>query len=285
MLACVYAVAVLAFDLVAGHGGMFTLGSSGLMAFGGYAYAMLTSRSGLPAAAAIVSSMIVAGGVAFVAALCLSRLSGDLFALATFGLHRIAKDCSTNLESWTGGAMGIRGVAIPFGMNSRTDATLIVGTIAVLFTWMVCRRVTDSLFGLQLHCVRDDPVAASATGISPYWIRTTTFAIHGGFMGLAGAILVAQQGAVSPDVFAFDLGLAVVSMGIIGGLATWRGALAGVILVMLTSESIKCVGTSTLAGGTARILVDTILLLFLALRPEGLFGSYFHRKRKPGTTE
>jgi len=101
-------------------------------------------------------------------------------------------------------------------------------------------------------------------------------------LGLAGVILASYQGSVAPDLFDFQLSLSIVAMSVIGGLATWRGACVGVLVVLgIRQITDNCFVTPWLAGSVSAIVVYGVLVGFLVLRPQGIFGSYFHLSR-PG---
>lgn len=278
VLACAWSIAALAFDLVAGHAGMFSLASPGLMALGAYTYALLTLTAGCSSVVALVAGMAATAVMAMLTSLCIARLYGDLFALATFGVYRIVYDLAYNLEDWTGGAIGLRGLPPIYDTEGRTLAALGFGGLSVCATLMLYHCVTRSQFGRALRAVRDDSVAASALGFSPFRVRVTVYTLHGAMLGLAGIVVATQQTAVSPMLFSFNLGLLVIAMAVIGGLGSWRGVITGVAVVLLVSEIVRFYCSSPwLAGAIGQMITDLMFVGFLVLRPQGLLGTYFRR--------
>lgn len=277
ILSCCWLVAALAFDLVAGHGGMFSLGTPGLLLVGGYTYALLTLR-GSPTFLAAVAACAAAAAIAWVAAFFLMRLNGDLFALATFGLYRVMRDLTLNLEDSTGGAVGLRGIPPALSIGTRTIGTLVMALFGLALSIALYRCLTCSAFGRTLRAIRDDAIACASLGESTQSIRTSVFAFHGGIIGFGGMLLVSNQGSVSPDLFPFTQALMIMAMAVVGGIGSCRGMIVGVTAVVVLQEVIRDFGaTPALAGPLSRLATDLLFLVFLVFRPQGICGSQFQR--------
>lgn len=160
------------------------------------------------------------GFLKFIVALVLMRLS-FLAVAATLGpsLDKVGR-----LD--TGGAIGLPDV--PKLTQVYFIVLLFIGTIAV------SRNLLKSAHGLSFLAVREDELAADATGVSTTNVKVTAFAIGAAIAGMAGALFAHYNGSVSPDDFKMDVSFMLVAMVVIGGTGSITGAaLAGIALKLL----------------------------------------------------
>ena len=105
---------------------------------------------------------------------------------------------------------------------------LFIGAIAI------SRNLLKSVHGLSFLAVREDEIAADATGVSATNIKVTAFALGAAVAGMAGALFAHYNGSVSPDDFKMDVSFMLVAMVVIGGTGSITGAaLAGIGLKLL----------------------------------------------------
>jgi len=163
---------------------------------------------------------VLVGILKFVVALVVMRL-GFLAVTSTFGgfLDRYGR-----LD--TGGAYGL--VGVPKLTQIYFIILLFIGTVAI------SRNLLKSAHGLAFLAVREDELAADATGVSTTRVKVTAFAIGAAIAGMAGALFAHYQGTVSPDDFKMDVSFMLVAMVVIGGTGSITGAaLAGIALKLL----------------------------------------------------
>ncbi|HRK20460.1 MAG TPA: branched-chain amino acid ABC transporter permease [Fimbriimonadaceae bacterium] len=126
----------------------------------------------------------------------------------------------------TGGAIGL--VGVPKLTQIYFIILLFIGTIAI------SRNLLKSAHGLSFLAVREDELAADATGVSTTNVKVTAFAIGAAIAGMAGALFAHYNGSVSPDDFKMDVSFMLVAMVVIGGTGSITGAaLAGIGLKLL----------------------------------------------------
>ena len=160
------------------------------------------------------------GFLKFVVALVLLRLS----ALAVFATVGPSLDKYGRLD--TGGALGLQ--SVPKLTQVYFIILLFIGTIAVARNLLKCAH------GLSFLAVREDELAADATGVSTTKIKVTAFALGAAIAGMAGALYAHYNGPVNPDDFKMDVSFMLVAMVVIGGTGSITGtALAGITLKLL----------------------------------------------------
>src|ERR1700755_741208 len=124
-----------------------------------------------------------------------------------------------------------------------------------------------SRFGRALVAVRDNPVAATAAGVSLVRIKMLAFVVSAALAGIAGAFFAVQKTVVTPDDFTADFSIFFLLTVVLGGLGTLWGPIIGALVFFLIPE--------LLAGLQSwRMLIYGGMLLGLMLfAPHGLYGA------------
>lgn len=294
-LSAIFAVATLGLNLQWGQCGQFNAGVVGFIAVGAYTQAILTvpanpefvSGIGLPFPLALVASMAATMLVAFVIALATIRLRTDYLALATFGIAATIQLLLMNLDPVTGGGRGIPGVPRPFSHLPPLGfaAVYLAMTLTLLvLVYAALEALARSPWGRVLRAIRDDEVAAASLGKAVERFRLTAFVIGSGCMGLSGAAYASFVGYVSPFDFLPIMTFQIWAMLIVGGSGSNRGAVLGAFVVwaLWSLSGIAVVSFlptrfQTQGGAIQAIMIGTLLIATLILRPAGLVGPH------PGT--
>jgi len=127
--------------------------------------------------------------------------------------------------------------------------------------------LADSKFGIVLHAIRDDELAARASGINTLRYKMMVFAIAGAAAGFAGALFAHYLRVAGPSTLEVALSFQVVIWGIFGGVATIYGPVAAVFILYPLTEWLG----SFRAFGELRLLIFAIIVLVVLLfMPRGL---------------
>ncbi len=258
-------------NLVNGHTGQFSLGHAGFMAVGAYAGAAVTLFAGpavlvgteaaLPHALLFLGALTVAGLVAAFAGLAVGlpslRLHGDYLALVTLGFGEIIRVLLQNCEP-LGGALGL------FGLPAYTTLGWTFGAAAI--TIYTVHMLVNSTRGLGFHAVRDDELAARASGLDLTRIKLSAFLVGAFFAGVAGALFAHFKLSIDPKGFDFTRSVEIVVMVILGGMGrTWGVVTAAVVLTVLPEYLREF-------SDYRMVSYALILVLLMLLRPHGIFG-------------
>jgi branched-chain amino acid transport system permease protein len=287
-----YIVLATAWNILGGYCGYVNFGTGAFFAMGAYAVIAL-ERLGrnptrwlsdthleflVPLFPLSLPTMIVIGGiVAGIVGLGMGyltlRLRGVFFAIATLALAVVLHTFVVNWD-FVGGSRGhtvIRPARValgPFALTSIEYLFLLMIVLAVLAVW-VARVIERSRLGLGFASIRDDELAAEASGVPTLRLKLIATTVSGALMGMAGAPLPFYLGYVEPNT-AFGLGYSVnaIAMPMIGGATTWAGPLIGAVLLG-TLQQIASVSISSVWN---LLIVGLLLIAFVIAAPVGIVG-------------
>ena len=228
ILAGVNVMLAVSLNLINGVTGQFSLGHAGFMATGAYASAAFSyyigePRLALPSGIVFLIALLIGAGAAGLAGLLVGlpslRLRGDYLAIVTLGFNQIIVSVIRNQDA-LGGATGFN--RIPIYANFTWTFALVILCILSI------RNLATSGFGREMRAVRDDEIAAEASGINTTRVKVVAFVVSAMWAGIAGAVQVHYLGSANPDSFEFTKSVEIVVMVVLGGLGSITGsALAG----------------------------------------------------------
>lgn len=268
-LGFIYVIVVLALNLAIGFTGLTNLGHMVFFGIGAYTSALLT-LNGIPWYAAVFIAGILASFSGAVIAAITSRLKGDYLAMATLGLVFIGIAVSRNWISLTRGALGLSGVPDIITNNFYYMLfTLAVAALCVL----IFHKLINSETGRIFQAMRDDETAAAILGKNTYFYKILSIAISTFFAGIAGSLFVHHINFVDPTIFDLSFFVLILSMFILGGLASIKGSITGVFILVLLTEAVRFVSVSSAIIGAVREMVfAAVLIIILIFKPRGIFG-------------
>lgn len=270
--AAIYAMLAVSLTLLTGSAGIISIGHAAFFGVGAYAAALAGKSWGLPAEAVFL--MAGCAGALFAAVLYWPtiRLSGHTIGLATLAIGQIVYLVCLNWVDVTRGPMGIPGVQRPplalggIDMRSLTaqywQALVILGIVVT-----IAFALLNSPIGRTWRAIREDRLAAHASGIPVARYLTLVFLVSGFLAGLAGAQFAFLQNFVSPDSFIIDTSIVLISMIVLGGMGNITGALIGGVLLAMLPEVLREFAQYRM------VAYGAILLLLLRFRPQGLVGT------------
>lgn len=231
----IYMLLALGLNVVIGFAGLLDLGYAAFFAIGAYACASLASPTHhvhLPLWVLIFIGAAVASIFGAVLGAPTLRLRGDYLAIVTLGFGEIIPDLAiNNAGGLTGGPNGLSGIdqpaigAINFGTNpSWYYWSLLIVVVAVV---ILIRNLQRSRVGRAWIALREDEVAAAATGINTTSSKLLAFAIGASVAGITGAFYGSIVTIVSPDDFSFSVSVAVLSIIVLGGIGNIMGVILG----------------------------------------------------------
>src|SRR6184192_1728735 len=290
-VAIIFSVLALGFNLQWGYTGLFNAGIAGFYLIGAYVAAIaITAPSppivvggipvypghlggySLPLAAGIILAMFASGATAAIIALPALRLRADYLAIATLAFASILQIFANNLQSVTGGAIGITGIPKPIEFTSADapflNASTIVGigsAILLLFI-LLLQFMAESPWGRVLRAIREDEEATMALGKNTFNYKLQAFALGGALMGLAGALFAVTLGYISPSSsFAPSVTFSVWVMVIVGGSGNNRGAIVGAFLIYGMEWLSVQVRDQAASGLAANYLLMRVLFIALGV--------------------
>ena len=228
----IYALAVLALNILTGGSGQFSLGQSAFYAVGAYTSAILIEHAGVNYALPLPIAGIICFGFGFLFGQPALRLSGIYLALATFALA-VAMPQLLKLgvfEHWTGGVQGlvVTKPDAPFGLPISQDRWLYYFTLTIAIgIYIASVNLLKSRSGRAFMAIRDNEIAASARGVDVALYKTLAFGVSAGITGVAGGLGAIAVQFVAPDSYTITLAIALFLGMVVGGVGWLPGSIVG----------------------------------------------------------
>jgi branched-chain amino acid transport system permease protein len=265
-MALISAIAVLGLQMIVGLTGQFSFGHAAFFGVGAYASTIATTKLGLPVLAGLPIAALAAGIAGLIVAPIL-RLSGHFLAIGTLALGEIIFLLMLNLKSVTNGAYGIYGIPLPSiaGREIESEEAFFALISAVLvLVYLALRRLLRSRFGRSLVAVRENELAALASGVSPFAQKAKAFVVGSACAGIAGSLYAHYIAYINPEGFTFMVSVQFVTMVVIGGLGSLAGGIVGALVVILLPEYLRGLADFRL------VVYGGLIVGFMMFLPGGL---------------
>jgi branched-chain amino acid transport system permease protein len=265
-----FVVLATAWNILGGYTGYVNFGSAAFFALGAYATVFLHKLYPLP----IPLLIVIGGGVSGIVGLGMGyltlRLRGAFFAIATLALAVVLQTLIVNWD-FVGGSRGayiIRPNEIALiGPYIQYLFLLILALAVIALT--VARGIERSQLGYGFATIRDDELAAEASGVPTLRLKLIATTLSGALMGMAGAPFPYYIGYLQPSsAFGLEYAVNSIAMPMIGGTTSWVGPLIGAILL----GSLQQIATVTISSAVNLLIVGLLLVGFVIIAPNGIVG-------------
>lgn len=306
--ALLYIMLALGLNIVVGYAGLLDLGYVAFYAVGAYCWALLASphfELHLPFWVILPVGAMLAAMFGVLLGTPTLRLRGDYLAIVTLGFGEIIRIFMNNLNAPVNITNGPQDITlidpVSFGAFSLGKTQSILGItfssphlyyyLFLAFTALVvfvCLRLEDSRIGRAWVAIREDEMAAAASGINTRNIKLLAFGMGATFGGLSGGLFASFQGFVSPESFNLMESIMILAMIVLGGMGNITGVIFGAVLVTVIPEALRYTGDLQrfmfgqvfIDPADLRMLLFGIaLVLMMLFRPAGLLPSK-QRKRE-----
>jgi branched-chain amino acid transport system permease protein len=284
----IYVLLALGLNIVVGLAGLLDLGYIAFFAIGSYTTAYFTDK--LPVHPPFVLNPFEVVPLAILATLIAGvllggptlRLRGDYLAIVTLGFGEIVRILALNGDAYfghnvTNGPRGAVGIPHPsvhlFGINyawtlkSLPYYYLLLVLVVILL--IAFNRLENSRVGRAWTAIREDEVAAAASGVPTVKYKLMAFAIGASTSGFAGVLYASKVGFISPENFILLFSILVLTMVIFGGM----GSLPGVVMGAAVLQWLPQVLRGRVPPEDRYIYFGALLILMMIFRPQGLLPS------------
>jgi branched-chain amino acid transport system permease protein len=275
-----YVVLSTAWNILGGYCGYVNFGTAAFFALGAYSsvaiYKLVTDNDffRMPMPVLILIGGAVAGIVGFGMGYLTLRLRGAFFAIASLALAVVLQTLVVNWD-FVGGSRGayiLRPESVPI-IGSYIKYLFLIMLLLAVIAITVARLIEHSRLGYGFATIRDDELAAEASGVPTLKLKLIATTISGALMGMAGAPFPYYIGYLQPDsTFGLDYAVNSIAMPLIGGTTSWVGPLIGAILL----GSLQQIATVTISSAVNLLVVGVILVAFVILAPNGIVGLVHH---------
>lgn len=265
-----FIVLATAWNILGGYTGYVNFGTAAFFAIGAYVTVFFYKFHPLPIPVLMMIAGLAAGLVGLGMGYLTLRLRGTFFAIATLALAVVLQTLVVNWD-YVGGSRGAYIVR-------PNDVPLIGPYIHYLFLLMLAlvvialgaaRSIERSQLGYGFAAIRDDELAAEASGVPTLRLKLVATTLSGALMGMAGAPFPYYIGYLQPSsAFGLEYAVNAIAMPMIGGTASWVGPLIGAILL----GSLQQVATVTISSAVNVLIVGLLLIGFVIIAPNGIVG-------------
>ena len=274
-------ILALGLNMLMGYAGQISLGHAAFYGIGAYTTGILSGTYGMSPWLAMVAAVALAVFVAFVVGLPTLKLSGYYLGMGTLGFGMIVNIILREWSSVTGGASGFVGIpplqAGSLSFMSERNYYFLVWAVA-LGALILCRRILSSRMGRALRSIHDGEKAALAVGVNTHYLKLQIFMFSAALGAVAGFLYAHFVLFISPESFDFMVSVRMVTMVVIGGMASIWGALLGASMLTLLPEILHGFAEYEM------IVFGLILMVVMIFLPQGLtrgiLDIYEHSRKK-----
>lgn len=270
-IACYFIFASM-WNLLAGYGGMVSVGQQAFLGLGGYLLVTLANKFGVNPFVAVPLAALLTALAAIPVSKLAFRLQGGYFAIGTWVIAEVFRLSFANASA-IGGGSGVSLTALTqFSKATRESVTFWITLAAVVATIGLTYVFLRSKQGLALLAIRDSEVASESQGIDVRSTKMAVYIVAAFGAGLAGALYFLGNLRISPDAaFSLNWTAFAIFLVMIGGLGTIEGPILGAVIFWALNKFLSDYGTWYLVG--LGLLAIVITLRF----KQGLWG-YVQKK-------
>jgi branched-chain amino acid transport system permease protein len=265
-IACYFIFAMM-WNLLAGYGGMVSIGQQLFFGLGGYVMLVCGNFLGVNPFIAILIGAVVAGLLAIPVSLIAFRLQGGYFAIGTWVISEVARLSISNVQMVGGGSgtslTALRGI----DKATRESTTYWMALFCVVLSIWLVYLFLRSKQGLALLAIRDNEVAAQSQGIAVSRMKLAVYVVAAIGAGLAGALYFVGNLRISPDAaFSVNWSAFAIFMVVIGGIGRIEGPVIGALIFWALNKFFSDYGSWYLIGLGLLAILTTIFF------KQGLWG-------------
>jgi len=262
----VNAIIAIGLNLLIGYTGQISLGHAGFLGIGAYGSAILTSRYGISSLPALCVTAAAVALLAWIVARPILRLKGHSLAMATLGLGIIVSIVLTNEAQLTGGPDGLSvdGFAIGRVAISGEKNWYWIFSAVLFLSVVLAQNLIDSPAGRAIQALHGSEIAASVVGVDVKSYKTSIFVLSAVFTSIVGSLYGHYSGFINPGVANFATSVELVTIVVVGGMASIWGSVIGAVLLGVLPQ--------LLAGheGWDTVIFGLVLGLSIIFMPRGI---------------
>src|SRR5262245_47143930 len=266
---CINIILAVGLNIVKGFAGQVTVGHIALAAIGAYASAVFSTKLGLPFWGALPAAMLLTACAGAIVGVPSFRLEGAYLALATLGLAEAVRIVISGTD-WLGAAIGYEGIPPPYvGSFALADhrayyyVAMPLALLGLYFSFSILR----SDVGRAFKAVREDPLAAAASGVNVRKYKLIAFVLSALYAGCAGSLQAHMApGLLHPNSYTITEMVTLLLMVVLGGIGHVWGGVIGAIIVTLIDDLTRDYYQYRM------VMFGSVIVLTVMFLPRGLGG-------------
>ena len=250
-------ILALGLNLITGVTGQLSMGHAGFMSIGAYTSAILSLQFGMPFWLCLMAAGLTAAMAGVLIGIPTLRLEGDYLAMVTIGFAEIVRVVFLNLDI-AGRGMGLSGIP------ANTSFSVVWGLVIVIV--LLNTGLLKSRPGRALYSIREDEIAAEASGVNTTLYKVIAFAMGTFLAGIGGSLYAHYLTYISPQDFDFMRSVEYLNMVVLGGMGSIPGTILGAVILTIAPEGLRFVEDYRL------LFYGGLLVILMIFRPNGLLG-------------
>ncbi len=258
----IFSIFAASWDLISAYTGQVVLGHALFFGASAYTCAILNTRFDWSPLVTIPIGAIVAVLTGLIAGFPALRLKGIYLGLTTMAMPVVLVAILEYLRDFTGGEQGIIGVE---QLVTNRVSFYYISLVIMLICIGILMKITRSKIGLIFQAIRDDEIAARASGVNTTYYKLLSFSLSGFFAGLAGGLYAHFMRVIGPSVFEFSFSFEPIIWTVFGGGASIVGPVLGVFILMPIVDMLH-----NYLGDNATLIYYLILVVVVVFAPGGV---------------
>ena len=263
----IHTLLVVGLNLLMGYGGQISLGHAAFFGIGAYASGILTATYGVNPWLALSAGLIICGAAAWLIGVPALKLHGYYLAMATLGFGIILNIIFNEAQAWTGGPSGLSGIPslslLGWPLNTPRKMYALIW-LTVWLILLISANLVNSRSGRALRALHDSEAAAQSLGVDTARVKLRIFIWSALYASLAGSLYAHTLNFVAPSSFGFMFSIKLVTMVVLGGMASIWGSLLGAAALTVLPELL------TVFHDYETIIFGGILMVVMIFLPQGL---------------
>jgi branched-chain amino acid transport system permease protein len=263
----IHTLLVVGLNLLLGYAGQISLGHAAFFGLGAYTSGILTATYGVNPWLALLTGLVISGGAALLIGIPALKLRGYYLAMATLGFGIIVYIILNEAQPLTGGPSGLSGIPslslAGFPLNTARRLYLLIWcTVGVILA--LSANLVKSRAGRALRALHDSEAAAESLGVDTARMKLKIFVWSALYASLAGSLYAHSLNFIAPSSFGFMFSIKLVTMVVLGGMASIWGSLLGAGVLTVLPEAL------TAFHDFEVVIFGAILMVVMIFLPRGL---------------
>jgi branched-chain amino acid transport system permease protein len=267
-----YLVLAQMWNLLAGYGGLISIGQQAFFGIGGYALFWLANpnpnQPGINPFVSILLAGMVAAALAIPTSKVVFRLQGGYFAVGTWVVAEIYRLLVLNTPAVGGGSGQSLTAMLKFSKGTRESVTYWIALAIAVASVVLVYWLLRSRFGLALTAIRDSEAASESQGIDVKRVKFLVYVLAAFGCGLVGALYYINALRIQPDAaFSIKWTAEIIFIVVIGGIGTIEGPIIGTLLFFALRGTLSQYGSWYLIG------LGLLAVIVMVKAPRGIWGT------------
>ncbi|MBQ8475024.1 MAG: branched-chain amino acid ABC transporter permease [Clostridia bacterium] len=286
---CYSIMLAVSLNMVVGFLGELSLGHAGFMSVGAYVGCIFATQTIdiIPTYIRFPLALLI-GGIAaaifgVIVGVPILRLNGDYLAIVTLAFGEIVKGIIQTLKITKKGPNGEEIMILDGSLGLRTtdikldrEWAFTIGFVLVMITLFVVLNIKHSKIGRAVMAIRDNRIAAEATGINITAYKLMVFVISAFIAGMAGVLFGHEITTIAAPKFGFNYSIEILVFVVLGGMGKIRGSIIAAALLYIIPVKLS----SFIDGGYKTLIYALLLIIMMLLNSNPRFNE-FKQKLSP----